>query len=131
MFDKADSHIILYAKGWYKKTDVIKDLQIIYGKRNNISLEFPIPPIEILSMLSDLIVSLDLLHGGEKFPTFLLKCFSPLNPLLPYKNTTTIKKVIEVILSELKFIRVIDNSGEKIIDLDQPDSSILPLSPNV
>ena len=30
----SDSQVILYAKGWFKKTDTIEDLRKIYAKRS-------------------------------------------------------------------------------------------------
>ena len=45
-----DSHVYLYAKGWYERKDVVEDLKQIFGKRNAMDPEY-FTEEELVSML--------------------------------------------------------------------------------
>ena len=119
-----DSHIYLYAKNWYKKTNVIEDLKILYGKRNGLEPEH-ISTNNILDCLFNLAAKH--LKGPRDMSAFI----SDISPDNYWKISRFgdepwdyWKAVISKCLSVLSLIRVdeIENG------LDEPDFTLLPKS---
>lgn len=117
-----DSHIYLYAKKWYKRTDIIEDLKKLIGHRCgydacHVSLE------EILVVLGTIAWR----HMDEYQFTELLKGIDPQNIWKvggDNKSTPELRTILKL-LSILSSAQV--NEGDKIlIELDEPDYSILP-----
>ncbi len=117
------SHLILYAKNWYKRTDVIEDIKQIISVRCGIDKEF-ISNGNVVDYVSEVVFPFIKTDGG--FSHFLARifnghCYFGLNP----SNTTSIEIVLKELLSILSIVQV--KEGDKIlIDLDKPDYSILP-----
>jgi hypothetical protein len=115
----ADSHIFLYAKNWYKKTNVFEDLRKIYAVRNACKAEY-ISDSSIVAMLCDLVFPYLTQHT---FRSFILDLFR--YEKSPYKKTAS-EKIANNFLSRLELTRVKDDAGNILIQLDAPDYSILP-----
>lgn len=133
----SDSHIILYAKYHYKRTDVVEDLKRIYSHRNAIDVRY-LSTADIASMLFSLYMNL------VTDPSFsmgiILSMENFINDLRPDQcwRTGYIWKdnsegydidlaIIYSCLSLLMNIQVKDTEKDKVlIPLDEPDFSILP-----
>lgn len=125
----SDSNVYLYAKGWYKKTDVISDLKVIYGLRNGIDAEY-ISKNNILDCL------LTLVHQHIRKDEYALREFiSDISPNSfkrrffkgseePYDFDVA---VIEKCLSILSLVKVCDIPE----GLDDVDPSVLPIAHSV
>ena len=120
----SDSQVILYAKGWFKKTDTIEDLRKIYAKRNLMALEH-IYQEDIYSMLTHLVFELCIKDNSNKFNHLMSEIFRSEIKWHEFSNVTRVKNVIRVYLEMLRLLRIKD--GDKtLIKLDEPDYSILP-----
>jgi len=128
-----DSHVYLYAKGHYKKTNVIEDLKIIYGKRNGIEPEF-ITLADIVSNLADLTFQYITVNKHS-----LIEFISDISPMSCWKigaepvelygqkfhsHDSYALAVIKKCLSILRFTSKKSFRNE----LDYADPSILPLA---
>jgi hypothetical protein len=118
-----DSNVYLYAKGWYKTTNVISDLKIIYGRRNGMDAEH----ISIGNIL-DCITVLAWKHMS-KHDYCLREFIGDISPNA-FKRTfyreevyDFNKAVIEKCLSIISLTKITDIPE----GLDEPDPSILPL----
>lgn len=118
-----ESNVYLYAKGWYKTTDVISDLKVIYGLRNGIDPEY----ISIVNIL-DCLLHLTAKHI-TKSEYFLREFIADISPYAFkrrfYKDEVYEfnKAVIEKCLSILSLTLLSDIPE----GLDDPDPSVLPL----
>ncbi len=127
----ADSHIFLYAKGWYKRTNTMNDLRKIYARRNGCE-EKHISNRDILNILCSLVFPY-LTKSEHLFNSIILRSFRVKNkfPWPPKaSNTTTVSKLVLQILSVLADMRIKEklSSGDYkiLIPLDEPDYTILP-----
>lgn len=131
------AHIILYAKGHYKRTDLIEDLKILLGKRNAIYPEH-ISMGDIVFCLADLAYELGLVNTESRFLRFLEDASPQGCKFVGYPETEPYdyaKAIIRVCLSRLKLtdVRKLLPNGEyeTILELGEADASILPLAPKV
>ena len=128
MIDQADRHVYLYAKGHYKCTNKIKDLQRIFSVRNGIGPEF-ISAANIANMLLSMAYPyIESKHQWEDF-IFSLRPSNRWKYWIESPNEYDFEEaVIGKCLSILAMTTVFDTESKKIImDLGEPDSSILPL----
>jgi hypothetical protein len=132
-----DSHIILYAKYWYKRTDVITDMKVLVGERcardpERVSIS------NIVSVLTT--ITYPFMNTKDNFESFLRDCFRRsenypsskiANPIIsPLENLKFgVKEIIESMLAILGSILVYDDNHNEIVKLDEPDYSILPKRP--
>ncbi len=120
----ADSHIYLYAKGHYEKDDLIEDMKKIIGERCGIEAEH-VTVGNILHVLLSIayLYVIDLYH----FRDFILD----LHPVNYWKldrtNYDFEHAVIHKCLSILAMTQV-KEGDEVLIELDDPDPNILPLT---
>ena len=124
MFDRADRHIWLYAKGHYKITDTVEDLKKLMGERSNIDPEY-ITSGDIISVL--LSVVYPLISSEEKTKDFIIG----LHPENYFKASnsgdyTFQDAFFKKCLSVIRYVTV-RKDGEWIIDLGEPDPELLPL----
>lgn len=127
----SDSHLYLYAKNHYEKTDTIEDLKKIVAERCGLYPEH-VSVADIYSILSGIAFK-HIMNSGN--PEYFFKEFldnvSPINKWLltsepEDKNYDFTISVIESSLSVLRFVKVYE--GDKtLIELDKPDANILPL----
>lgn len=117
-----DSHIYLYAKNWYAKTNPIDDLKILYGKRNGLEPEH-VSMNNILSCLFELTLK----HLKE--PWQLKEFITDISPDYFWKISRFGKEpwdywkaVISKCLSVLSLTKVSDIEN----GLDETDFTILP-----
>jgi len=131
----ADSQVILYAKGWFKRSDdIIKDLKKIYAKRNALEVEY-IRNSDVYEMLTHLVFDLciapkaNTVFNSYPFTNLMIEIFKDYSGLAD-NDTTTMKRVIEKYLIMLEFLQVNEASHGKItkvlIELDEPDYTIIP-----
>ena len=126
----ADSHVYLYAKNWYKKTNTLNDLRKIYARRNGVE-ESDLSDMDILSMLCGL--TFQHIKNEMKFGKLMVQQF------YRYKNkksifpaitkTTNIKLTVRELLNILRFTQTNEKVGDTwnvLILLDEPDYTILP-----
>lgn len=119
-----NTHIYLYAKGHYVKTDIVKDLKKIIGKRCGIvhtcvSLE------NVLSILLN--IAYDCLekngHMKHLFVEFMKNMYTTNLWKIGAKNTVCMEEIILYnCLSQIAMVEVIG------LDLGEPDSNLLPLT---
>lgn len=133
-----DSHIYLYAKGWYERTDPIEDLKVLYGKRSGIDAEY--------ISISDICFCLITLVSKHAFKTKhqiheFISDIAPDNVWRVWKFDTNgkggwfgegieydyWKAVISKCLSILCMVEIKDIEN----GLDEPDYSLLPMSEHV
>lgn len=125
----ADSQVILYAKNWFKKTDIIEDLRKIYAKRNLMALKH-ISDEDIYRLLSFLVFDLCIKGKGScPFTDLMAEIFRFQDGRFGYSQVTRQKNVIKKILSMLRLLNIKDD-GKVLIELDKPDYTILPKKEN-
>lgn len=117
------SHIYLYAKGHYVKTDSVEDMKVILGHRSGLGADV-IRLIDIVRVLTEVAWK----HmTGHKFGEFVER----LNPELDFpfrKDDSPAVRTIQACLNSIMMVQVKDIDGNTIFELDEPDSNILPLS---
>ena len=124
-----DSHIYLYAKGHYQKTDTIEDLKVILGHRSGTPADC-ISRKDIMDVLCKIVW--EHLYNNSTFdnPTMFQKVIERINPtfdILPYpKQASTLERTIKALLSILLNLKVRDDKGNTLIELDRADYTILP-----
>lgn len=103
-----NTHIYLYAKGWYQETDTVRDLRIIIGRRNAISPEY-ISNSDIIIVLCGVLYPLigNEWHFAEVVRD-LINCHS-------------FDSGIRSILTKISLCKI---TG---LDIGKPDPNILPL----
>jgi hypothetical protein len=120
----SDSNVYLYAKGWYKTSDSIEDLKIIYGLRNGMEAEY----INIRNIM-DCLITLTWEHM-RKDNYGLIEFISDISPYAFRRRFyhdevyEFNKAVIEKCLSILSLVKVSDIPE----GLDEADEKVLPLS---
>lgn len=128
-----DSHIYLYAKGWYKKNNTIEDLGKIIEKRN--LLDQP-SKYDIYVILLGIVLDkmIDSPGTKDKMHTFFAD-ISPDRfflfdeyPMKRKEDYNFYDAVINKCVCELATASVYDADGNTLLELDEPDPNILPLS---
>lgn len=74
-YRKYDLDVYLYAKGWYKKTDILSDLKRIYSLRNGIDPEYIQIP-DIICCMTGLVfkhLSSNAISGKHNFYEFVME----------------------------------------------------------
>lgn len=124
----ADSHIYLYAKGHYEKNNLVEDMKKILGKRSGIDPEYMTAADVVHVLLS---MTSPYIKDNHHFREFILD----LHPVNYWKLTrgeySFDEAVIRKCLSILRMTQVIDKDNKVLIELDDPDPDILPLSINL
>lgn len=114
-----DSHIILYAKGWYKKTKYEDDLKVILAYRNGCDKK-DVSRESIIIVLTKIVYPY---LTEYYFREIFIRTFSNF-----YRSLYKINE-FEMFLSELLSILCslkIKNNDKILIELDEPDYTILP-----
>jgi hypothetical protein len=132
----SDSHILLYAKGWYKKTDIIEDMKILVAQRYFWNKE-DCTIDNIVSCCINLIYRYCILNQPEHIACYNFhNIFEDLKPDNIWKcgyasrSYTYNEAIIRKTLSMLSIVSV-QKDGIKLIELDEPDEKILPLNQDV
>jgi hypothetical protein len=112
------SHVILYCKSWYEKTNTIDDLKIILGVRNGVK-----PKHIDLNIIWNALFSIiwDYYVKGEKYK--MIEIFSD---FFRWKKEmiVTIEEMIQIMVNKISIIQIKDDD-KILIDLDRPDYTIL------
>lgn len=118
-----DSHVYLYAKGWYKEYDLIHDLKVIYGLRNGIDPEY----ISINNIM-DCLLRLTFKHIMNS-EYHLLEFIADISPNA-FKRRFFKEVVYDFNVAVIeKCLSILSNTKVSDIPegLDDPDPSVLPL----
>jgi hypothetical protein len=121
--DNFDRHIFLYAKGWYEKNDIIKDMKVIMGMRCGID-PIHISKENIITILTRIIW--DYIRHLHQFEDFVFD-LHPGNAWKfgdPRKEKDFNERLIRKCLSILSLQKVVNIPFE----LGEADPTILPLS---
>lgn len=121
-----DSHIWLYAKNWYKKSNVIMDMKTILAHRSGCEPQH-IREEDIIIVLTHIVYPY---LNEQKLIELAKRTFIPFN-YREMKSVYFFQNYIESLLSILNFVQVKEISTctgkEKIlIELDEPDYTLLP-----
>ena len=124
MFDQADRHIFLYAKGHYHSGDIITDLKILIGKRNALD-----PKYVTVNDIVTVLLEITLPYVQKSQMRDFIMDLGPDRKFLFYKSDkySFYESLIHRCLCTLAMTRIIDPDGTVLMDLGKPDSSILPL----
>ncbi len=114
-----DSHIILYAKGWYKRTNCEDDLKIILAHRNGCEKEH-VSRESIIIVLTGIVYPYLTEHY---FREISIRTFSKFHQSLYKMNE--FEMFLNEMLSILSALQI-KNSDKILIELDEPDYNILP-----
>lgn len=113
-------HFYLYAKGWYKKTNIIEDLKILVSNYSGIDNNY-ISEEDIINILSNMIDY----HINYSNPSKLI------SKILEIKRYSSLNKeelsINELLILSMLSILTFLNVSEIPIDLGSPDSNILSL----
>lgn len=115
---KEERHILLYAKGWYKRTNLLKDLTKIVEHITGLIYVGKIPRSAIWYWVTK--VFIDLVPECQRNDFWQRELFQ-WNEL-----TITREIVIKKILGELSTVPCLDDNENVILDIGKPDYTILP-----
>ena len=122
IMDESYRHVWLYAKNWYKRSgDIIGDLKRILGERYNIPPEYLLICDIIEELLS--VVHPIILNSKYKFREFAIDLRSCNRWQYGAEGESFDLVLIKKCLSIIKCAKV-----KGIIELGEPDPSILPLN---
>lgn len=125
-----NSHILLYAKGHYKKNDIWEDLGKIVAERCALPMIASKRDVfqVVIGVTIDLI--LESPNRRNKLKQFITNAsafrFAPFD--LRHENHDSSMGFIEACLIELMQLPVKDEKGNILIELDEANPEILPLS---
>jgi hypothetical protein len=114
----ADSHIILYAKGWYKRANCEDDLKAILAHRNECEKEH-ISRESIIIVLTQIVYPYLTEHY---FREISIRTFSKFHQNLYKMNE--FEMFLKELLSILSALQIKDDN-KILIELDEPDYNIL------
>lgn len=117
-----ECHAILYMKGWYKRTDIIKDLAIIQGHWSWMDPKF-IEPASVwwfVSMIYEKYVK-----NKKDFGIMITEAFKYNAGLKWTHDSLTHTNLIEYLCSEIHLTATKNLNLEKYV---RPDPTLLPLS---
>ena len=125
------NHLILYAKGWYKRTDLLEDLKRIVAER--CALDFKhVSTNDVWQVVSGAFLEHARKHDIESFLGKLFekgiyddKLGEPLQ--FGSDDNCPIRRALGLALSVLNRLRVLDEEGNAILVLGEPDPKVLPL----
>ena len=115
-----DSQIYRYAKGWFKRTDTIADLRVLYGNRNLIAPEH-ITADDIVLMLVELAAKHTL--GTPEQAVHFFQSVLP-NRFFPGPPESIHEAIIDACLHAIRYVEGKDIEGE----LAEADYTLLPSS---
>jgi len=113
------SDIWLYAKGWYKKGNLIADMKRVFARTFQ-QEEDSIEECAIIDYLSDMVWK-HAMHDNEN-------SLSRLTSGMLEKTGTIEERIISSLLSSLRYVQTRGEKMEAVIYLDPPDASVLPLA---
>lgn len=121
----ADSHIYLYAKNWYKRSNnPFEDLRKIYAARNGIEVTLITRP-DILDNVACL--AYQHIKSEHCFRNLISRMFSKY-PSSYYSKSSSDKRCLCALLAIIGNVKVKDDYGNILVPLDKPDYTILPAS---
>ncbi len=109
-----ERHIILYCKGHYKKTELMTDLKVIVGKFCDISIEH-IENKDVYYWVTK--IYFEFYNKYQIVSNFL--------DLFKWENQHDYKSIIKFMCSYIAILPI-KNKNEIIIDLGEPDYTLLP-----
>lgn len=129
----SDSHYILYAKGWYVRTNVIDDLKKIHAHWTGYLDDIEDVYIcDIFHRLLDMCYKHGMCTNEREFNRFVTNISPRECKYVGYNVEPADYKyevaVIYACLSYLRFLQVRNRTDEEVITLDDPDATILPLN---
>lgn len=126
------NHLILYAKGWYKETNVLDDVRAIVAQRCALDLEH----VSARDAWECVVRAFYLHSRPGDVSRILLDLFKPWPGEKNFtrsfwSDTCDVSGAIRRALSTLAQLRVTDSIGETILELGEPDPAVLPLKNEV
>ena len=125
------NHVYLYAKHHYKRANRIEDLRVILSKRSWVDVKF-ISANDVINCLLG-ITWIEINRSGNPAMQFgeFVKHILPENRWQVNNNKEELEDldlaIVSACLSILSLSIVKDDEGNTLIELGEPDSSILPL----
>jgi len=122
------NHLILYAKGWYERQNVVEDVRKILAARYLLKLKY----MRDRDVWACVVRALEK-HCPQSMGRVMSKLFESAfgeepHPLCPEStDVCPLSRAIGYVLTELSILPVKDNAGKSIIDLGDPDPNVLPL----
>lgn len=124
-FNEFDSQVALYAKGWYKETNILEDLKIILGKICLLETKY----ISDTDLLQQTALTLHKCLAIKTFDKDLDNLYKDIwrdwgrgANMFGYKTSLTVKDIVESHLSVLRLRNV-----EECPPMSAPDPKYLPL----
>lgn len=119
-------HIIMYAKNYYKKDDMMEDIKKIIAHIACIPKEYVSDDLIYRHAMSTFWA----LSGVESFKTetFLQNLFS-VHYMGTHKIEILPKDMVGYLLGFITAVRMADGKGNKIVEIGKPDYNILPPDP--
>ena len=126
------NHLILYAKGWYHKGNVIEDVKKILGER------CAIDRVSDENMWGMVASALIMYAKPQELERYIVALFNPIygesrhddmtGVFVWFTDTCPLERAIRKALSVLGQLRVIGEDKNVILNLGEPNPKILPLS---
>ena len=120
------NHLILYAKYWYQRGNVIEDVKKILAER------CAIDQVSDSDMWSMMVMALIAYVPEHRLDDYLTKLFVPRQDektglFVWFTDICPLERAVKNVLSELCFLSVQDDEGEILLNLGKPNPKILPL----
>lgn len=117
-------HIWLYAKGHYKRGDLMKDLKVLIGHHAALMPEH-VSDEDILIVLCENAIPYLTTEGNVDYR--MRKFFEDLIFATHHENRPlTVADIAQKLLSVLSIVRVMDDEGRAVINLGEADYELLP-----
>jgi hypothetical protein len=112
---KMEQQVILYSKNWFERTELLNDLRVFVSKAYMISLEH-MYDYSVYHFITQLWFKL---FDYDKVQMIVRELFKS-------KRDINYKDIIETMMSDFANLRVYDKDGVEVLELGEPDYSLLP-----
>jgi hypothetical protein len=113
------NHVILYSKGWYKRTDTIEDLKTLISKLCGIDREYESLK-DIAYVVTEVFIRVHTKDQIERFFNDVI--FSNVY----FNESFSREYIIKRMIGWIGCMQVMEKDGEHIINIGEPDYTLLP-----
>jgi hypothetical protein len=112
---KMEQQVILYSKNWFERTELLNDLRVFVSNEYRLTVEYTYD-YSIYYFITGLWFKL---FDQEKAKMLIRELFRS-------RTNINYKDIIETMMSDFANLGVYDKEGNEMLELGEPDYSLLP-----
>ena len=119
-------HVYLYAKYHYRRTDFLEDLRLIFARRNAIEPRYVCDGRIVAMLLHITYPHIRTEYQWDKIIGYILGLNLWQTTTDPVSLHDLFNRTLGALLLELSEVKVLDDGGNRILELGEPDPTLLP-----